>query len=133
MKTETHIAQLGEHLTLGAAPKRHSVKVFLMSYLPHALKDERVNIAVLVIGDGFADMRVARDWNRVLAVDPEADTDLLTALTRDIRDKVRSGQREEILFTMQDSWSNTVQLSVGKGCLTSDPASEIESLASEYL
>lgn len=134
MKTEKQITQSGEGGLLSAAPEQHTVKVFIVSYLPHPVKDERVNIAVVMIGDGFADVRVARDWQRVLAVDPGADIELLSALTLEIRDKVRlPGQREEMLLKMEDSWSNAVQLSLGKGCLTADPASEIETLASEYL
>jgi len=110
------------------------VKVFLVSYLPHALKEERVDIAVVMIGEGFADMRVARDWQRVLVLDPGADIELLTELTREIRDTLQvPGEREEMLLKMEEYWSNAVRLSVGKGCLTADPASEIETLASEYL
>jgi Protein of unknown function (DUF3037) len=116
--------------SIGAA----KVKVFLVSYLPHALKDERVDIAVVMIGDGFADVRVAHDWQRVLALDPGADIELLTALMFEIQDKLRMpGQREEMLHKMEDSWSNAVQLSLGKECLTADPAREIETLAAEYL
>ena len=110
------------------------VKVFLVSYLPRVLKDERVDIAVVMIGDGFVDVRVAQNWQRVLALDPDADVELLTALTCEIRDKLRvPGQREEMLRKMEHSWSNAVQLSLGKECLTADPASEIETLAAQYL
>jgi DUF3037 family protein len=133
MKNEEQI-QSGETVFLCAAPKQQMVRVLFVSYQPHPLKDERVNIAVVMIGDGFADVRVQRDWQRVLAIDPGADIELLTALTLEIRDKVRvPGQREEMLLNMKDSWSNAVHLSLGKGCLTADPASEIETLASEYL
>jgi hypothetical protein len=49
MKTEKESTHSGEAGLLCAAPKRHTVRVFLVSYLPHALKDERVNIAVAMI------------------------------------------------------------------------------------
>jgi hypothetical protein len=134
MRTEKEITQSGEDGLLCAATEPHIVKVFLVSYLPHSLKDERVHIAVVMIGDGFADMRVARDWRRVLALDPGADIELLAELTREIREKLQaSGQREEMLRKMGDSWSNAVRLSPGQGCLTANPASEIETLAAEYL
>jgi hypothetical protein len=116
------------------AGERQVMKVFLVSYVPRTLENGSVNIAVVMVGNGSADVRFARDWKRVLAVDPEADTDLLTELTREIRDKMRvPDEGEEMLLRMEDSWSNTVQVSIGRGCLTEDPATEIEALASQYL
>ena len=52
----------------------------------------------------------------------------------EIRDKLRApGQLEEMLLRMEDSWSNTIQISGGKGCLMENPSTEIEVLASQFL
>lgn len=132
---------INPHKVIAEAPEPRSdiveqeiVKIFLVSYVPRALQDRSVNIAVVMVGNGFADARFARNWQAVLAVDPDADTELLTQLTREIWDKLQVlDKREEMLLQMQDSWSNTVQISVGKGCLTKDPVTEIEILALQYL
>ena len=119
---------------LSVGTEQQVVRVFRVSYVPHALKDECVNFAVIMVGDTFADVRFVHDWQHILALDPEADIGLLTALTGEIREKLRDrGQLLEMLQRMQDSWANTVQLSLAKACLTEDPAIEIETLASQYL
>ena len=98
------------------------------------LRDEGVNIAVVVLGDSFADVRFLNNWERVLAVDPHADTDLLKALACTLRAEFLHGtRREEVLCMMEDSFSNTIRLSPWKACLTEDPESEIETLVAEYL
>jgi len=87
-----------------------------------------------MVGNGFADVRFVRDWQRVLALDPGADIGLMKGLAHEIRDKLHAGeQREQMLLVMEDSFSNAIQLSPRKGCLTEDPAIEIEALASQYL
>ncbi|HXM66831.1 MAG TPA: DUF3037 domain-containing protein [Candidatus Acidoferrum sp.] len=134
MKSENEITQRAVAGLLSAGTQQQVVRVFLVRYVPHALKDESVNIAVLMIGDGFANARFVDDWQHILAFDPGADIELLIALTCELRDKLRiPGQLEEMLHRMQHSWANTVQLSLHKACLTEDPATEIETLASQYL
>ncbi len=46
------------------------LEFFLLRYVPDAVKDEFVNIGLVMIeaganGDGFADVRFTRDWRRV--------------------------------------------------------------------
>jgi hypothetical protein len=114
--------------------KRTFLEFFLVSYAPNASSEQSVDMAVVIVGDGFADVRFAPNWDRVLALDPDADTELLTTLTSEIRGNLQvADRREEMLRGMQDSWSNTIRVSPRKGCLTDDPATEIETLASQYL
>lgn len=113
---------------------QHTLKMFLLRYVPNVAKDESVNIGLMMVGGGFAEVRFASDWKRVLALDPDADIELLTALTLEIRGKLQTpGQPEEMLRNMEESWSNTVQLSPPKGYVTDDPLKEIEILVSQYL
>jgi hypothetical protein len=58
---------------------------------------------------------------------------MLEALGREIEGQFRSGKGEEILKTMEDSFSSGVQLSPGTVCLVSEPGKEIEQLASRHL
>lgn len=141
MNSQTDAKNAGEEATQPVEPRnlalvtdRHRLGFFLIRYVPHPLRDESVNIAVVMVGDGFADVRFVRDWQRVLALDPGADIGLMKGLAREIRDKLHAGeQREQMLLVMEDSFSNAIQLSPRKGCLTEDPAIEIEALASQYL
>jgi hypothetical protein len=112
----------------------HDIEFCLLTYVPHMLRDEGVNIAVVVVGHGFVDVRFVVDWERVLAIDPDADIDLLKGLVYGIRNELLNGERcEEVFFIMEHSCSNALRLSPWKGCLTDNPATEIETLAAQYL
>jgi hypothetical protein len=102
--------------------------------MPHPLRDEFVNIAIVMVADDFIDVRVLSDWQRVLNLDPDADVLLLKGLVRDFRDKLRQEEHPEMMLSaMEQSFSNAIQLSPWKGCLMEDPAVEIETLAAQYL
>ena len=69
---------------------RRQLEFFLLRYVPDAVKDEFVNIGVVMVepganGGGFAEVRFTRDWRRVRCLDPQADVEMLAALERDIR------------------------------------------------
>src|SRR5579872_1624291 len=112
---------------------------FLLRYVPDAVKDEFVNIGLVLLqrnprGMEFADVRFTRDWRRVRCLDPEADVEMLQAVEAQIRKELAEPrERAEMLRRLEDSLSNTLQISVSQGCLTADPAQEIETLAKMYL
>ena len=115
------------------------LEFFLLRYVPDAVKDEFVNIGVVMTeagasGGGFAEVRFTKDWRRVRCLDPQADLEMFAALERDIRGQLTVAQdREALLKKLEDSFSNVIQLSPAKGCLADDPAREIEAMASMYL
>ncbi len=119
--------------------ERKQLEFFLLRYVPDAVKDEFVNIGVLMVeaganGVGFAEVRFTRDWRRVRCLDPQADVAMLAALEREIRGQLASTHgREVLLRRLEDSFSNVIQLSPAKGCLAEDPVREIEAMASMYL
>jgi hypothetical protein len=124
--------------------QRRQLEFFLLRYAPNILNEEFVNIGVVLVepetaqGRGveerFAEVRFTRDWRRVRRVDPRADVEMLEALEREIRGRLRTTKdREVLLRTMEDSFSNTIQLSPLHTCEVEDPAREIEELASMYL
>jgi hypothetical protein len=124
--------------------ERRQLEFFLLRYVPDAVKDEFVNIGVVMVEAGangaganatrFADVRFTRDWRRVRCLDPQADVEMLAALEREIRGQLATTHdRELLLRRLEDSFSNVIQLSPAKGCLAEDPAQEIEALASMYL
>ena len=120
-----------------AMADRRQLEFFLLRYVPDAVKDEFVNIGVVMVesdGGGFADVRFARDWRRVRCLDPQADVEMLGALEREIRGQLATTHdREVLLRRLEDSFSNVIQLSPAKGCLAEDPVREIEVMASIYL
>jgi hypothetical protein len=119
--------------------ERKQLEFFLLRYVPDAVKDEFVNIGVVMVesganGGGFAEVRFTRDWRRVRCLDPQADVEMLEALERDVRGQLASTQdRAVLLKRLEDSFSNAIQLSPVKGCLAEDPVTEIETMASIYL
>jgi hypothetical protein len=114
------------------------LEFFLLRYVPDAVKEEFVNIGVVIFepganGQAFADVRFTRDWRRVWCLDPQADIEMLESLERDIRRQiVDTHDREMLIRKLQDSFSNTIQVTSMKGCQTEEPSKEIEALARIY-
>lgn len=112
---------------------------FLLRYVPDAVKNEFVNIGLLLLesganGEGFADVRFTRDWRRVRCLDPDADVETLVALESEIRDQLgAAGEREALLRRMHESLSGGIQLSAGTACLAASPRQELEKLVQLYL
>jgi hypothetical protein len=116
--------------------ERRQYGFFLLRYVPDVVKEEFVNIGVVVLGEesDYADVRFTRDWRRVYCLDPNADIDLLEGLEREIRSELAEGMgRAALLSRLQDSYSNVVQVSEMRACLGSEPAKEMETLAAIYL
>jgi hypothetical protein len=114
------------------------LEFFLLRYVPDAVKDEFVNIGIVMIessasGAGFADVRFTRDWRRVRCLDPQADVEMLEALERDVREQLgEASDRDKLLHKLDDSFSNLVQVSPTRACLSGEPAQEMEMLAGLY-
>src|SRR5579862_4962057 len=111
---------------------------FLLRYVPDAVKDEFVNIGLVLLqrnakGTEFADVKFTRDWRRVRCLDPQADIDMLEAMEQEIRGQLREMRSRDILLRkLQDSFSNLLQISPAKACLTEEPLREMRVLAQIY-
>lgn len=115
---------------------RQQCSFFLLRYVPDAVKNEFVNIGlVLLPPNGDPELRFTHDWSRVRCLDAEADVEVLGALEADLRDQMHglNGDRESILRRIQDSFSNALQPSEIKACLAESPALEADELARLYL
>jgi len=118
---------------------KRQLEFFLLRYVPNAVRNEFVNIGLVMVeggadSGGFADVRFTRDWRRVRWLDPQADVEMLESLERDIRGQLAStNDRAVLLKRLEDSFSNLIQISPTKGCLAEDPVAEIEAMASMYL
>jgi hypothetical protein len=109
---------------------------FLLRYVPDAVKNEFVNIGVVLMPPaGDPELRFTRDWARVRCLDPQADVEMLEALESDLRSQMHDahGDRDALLRRMQDSFSNALQPSEFKACLAESPVAEADDLARIYL
>jgi Protein of unknown function (DUF3037) len=119
---------------------RRQLEFFLLRYVPDAVKGEFVNFGVLALENGpngveLIDVRVTKDWGRLLCLDPQADLDVLSALEKEIRQEVgRTKDQLTLLRKMEDSFSNLVQISPVMRALTERTAvAEIEDVARMFL
>jgi len=117
--------------------ERRQCEFFLLRYAPDAVKDEFVNVGVVLVESGghWADVRFTRDWKRVRCLDPDADVEMLEGLEREIRERLVEGgdSREWLLKRMEDTFSNTIRLTAAKAVLADSPQEELGRLAEMYL
>lgn len=112
---------------------RQRCEFSLIRYVPDPVKNEFVNIGVLLRGeDARAAVRFTRDWSRVRCVDPDADTAMLEALEGEIGQRLAEDARAGVA-SLEDALSNAVQLSESKACLAESFATELESLMALYV
>jgi hypothetical protein len=118
--------------------EKRKLEYFLLRYVPNAVRDTSVEIGLVMIGEEdrgsvFADVRFTRDWSTVLCLDPQADIETLQAMEGEIRRRVEEVRNcEQVMRSLNDSFSNLIQVSGSKGCLTDDPEREIETMARLY-
>src|SRR2546423_1607808 len=108
-------------------------RFFLLRYVPDAVKDEFVNVGVVLNpASGSPELRLTRSWSRVLGLDPQADVEMLQAFWNELSHEAEQGQGLA-LKKIEDSFSNCLQASEQKVCLTDSPAREADELARIYL
>ena len=107
---------------------------FLLRYVPDAVKGEFVNIGVVLLNAAGAELRFSADWSRVRCLDPDADLEMLQAVENELRTELANGEgRERMLRKLQDSFSNSLQLSPLTACLAESPQAEADRLARQSL
>lgn len=111
---------------------------FLIQYVPDPVKNEFVNIGVLLRAAGrseTASVRFTRDWSRVRCADPDADIDMLEALENDVRERLAGGPAEVslIMKALEDTCSNLLQITAPKACLAESIPAEMAKLSQLYI
>ena len=117
--------------------ERRQCEFFLVRYVPDTLKNEFVNIGVVLreaSGGSAPLLRFTRDWGRVRCVDPDADVAMLEALEEELRARLIDELQWKPMFgVLEDSFSNTLQITDARGCLAESLIAEIENLMRVYV
>lgn len=116
--------------------ERLACEFFLVRYVPDVVKGEFVNIGVVlreVERAEEAKVRFTRDWARVRCVDASADVELLEAMESELGERLRMREPRPFLELLEDSLSNSIQLTPAKACLAESVPAEIEQLMRMYV
>ncbi|HTX40771.1 MAG TPA: DUF3037 domain-containing protein [Acidobacteriaceae bacterium] len=117
---------------------RLQCEFLLVRYVPDAVKNEFVNIGVLVREaerPESAELRFTRDWGRVLCVDPDADTAMLEAMEAEMRQRLAESDTntKPLLATIEDSFSHQIQITAPRGCLAETLPAQMDELMRLYV
>jgi len=112
----------------------------LIRYVPDVVKGEFTNIGVVLreAGSQTAVVQFTRDWSRVRCMDPDADVQLLESLESEIAERLLAGvelkvNAKPVLETLEDSLSNSIQLTEMRGTLAESLPAELEQLLRMYV
>jgi hypothetical protein len=127
---------------------RLQCEFFLIRYVPDVVKGEFTNIGVVLreakasaggeagpVGDASAVVRFTRDWSRVRCMDADADIGLLESLEGEIAERLRLGAADTkaVLPLLEDTMSNSVQITEARASLAESMAAELEQLMRMYV
>jgi chorismate mutase len=116
--------------------EKRQLELYLLRFLPHALRDDFVTVGVLLIESdgGFAEVRMTRDWRMVQCVAPDVELEWFTLVENEIRARLGTlRRREELVQFVDERFGTAIDVAPSKAVLTEDPAKEMEVLTSIYL
>jgi Protein of unknown function (DUF3037) len=124
-----------------ALRERLPCEFFLIRYVPDVVKGEFTNIGVLLREAGRDDsavVRFTRDWSRVRCMDADADIGLLEGLEGEIAVRLQVGVKaasglKPVMEILQDTLSNSLQISPAGACLAESVPAELEQLMKMYV
>jgi hypothetical protein len=121
---------------------RIQCEFFLIRYVPDVVKGEFTNIGVVLReaalspgSDAGAVVRFTRDWSRVRCMDADADIGLLESLEGEIAERLRLGPADTkaVLPLLEDTLSNSVQMTEARASLAENITAELEQLMRMYV
>src|ERR1039457_3113837 len=122
---------------------RQECEFFLLRYVPDPVRNEFVHVGVILressgggsaarIGKKFA-LRFTSDWRRVRCLDPEADTAMLEGLESELRRRFEQEPEGNLMHVLEDSFSNSVQMTRAKAYLAESVEAGIEEVMRLYV
>jgi hypothetical protein len=128
------------------APLEPSCSYHILRYTPNLVRDEWVNIGVLVFDSRSGKRRLRlieeqEEYTRVRRLHPEADEFLLRRLRDELEDRFESvvgsnghgRELQELIAKWDNTLSNAVQLAPPKGILSGDLDAELERLYKDHV
>jgi hypothetical protein len=119
-------------------PERMQCEFSLIRYVPDVVKGEFANIGVVLreAGRQEAVVRFTRDWSRVRCMDAEADVALLESLEAELGARLQTAplsNTKPVLEVLEDSLSNSVQITAMRATLAENLPAEMEQLMRMYV
>ena len=137
-----------ESRTAVTTPGERACAYRILRYTPNLVRDEWVNIGVLLFDPGTGERRLRlieeRDeYNRVRRLHPQADETVLRALRDDLEDRFQpvsanesnggTANWQQLLGKWDDTLSNALQLAPQKGVFAGDLDGELERLYADHV
>jgi hypothetical protein len=116
--------------------ERRQCQFQLIRYVPDPVKNEFVNIGVLLREGEHSMLRFTRDWGRVRCLDADADTQMLEALEIEVGHRLRSQSPDHsrpIMAMLEASLSNGLQMTEAKAYLAESFPAGLEDLMRLYV
>src|SRR5580693_4624788 len=118
--------------------ERKQCEFQLIRYVPDPVKNEFVNIGVMLRASGGEQsaLRFTRDWGRVRCLDPDADIQMLEALEIEIGHRLRASPADgprPVMSRLEDTLSNGLQITETKAYLAETFLTGLEELMHLYV
>jgi hypothetical protein len=116
--------------------KKRQLELYLLRFLPHALRDDFVTVGLLLLESdaGFAEVRLTRDVRMLQCVAPDVELEWFAMVESEIRSRLGSlRRREDLMHLVSEKFGTVLDVAPAKAVLTEDPAKEMEVLTSMYL
>jgi hypothetical protein len=131
------------------ARPEHALAYHILRYVPNLVRDEWVNIGILVFNpeSGERRLRLIEDedeYNRVRRLHPWADESLLRAVRDELENRLDAGSRasggagleipwQRVLSKWDETPSNALQIAPQRGVLADDLDHEVERLYADHV
>ena len=132
--------------TAGPTQSERTCAYRIVRYTPNLVRDEWVNIGVLVFDPKSGERRLRlideqEEYTRVRRLHPQADEALLRGLREDLEDRFETARRsngggeglQELLRKWDETLSNALQLAPQKGVVAGDLDAELERLYGDHV
>jgi hypothetical protein len=126
---------------------RQECEFYLLQYVPDPVRNEFVHVGVILREAGKGSevsrpggrsagrvaLKFTSDWRRVRCLDPEADTEMLEGLESELRRRFEQEPDGNLMHVLEDSFSNSVQVTRAKAYLAESMESGVEELMRMYV
>jgi predicted DNA-binding protein len=114
---------------------RRECEFLLVRYVPDPVRNEFVHVGVILreVSGPVAAVKFTSDWRRVRCLDPEADTAMLEGLESELRRRFEQEPEGNLMHVLEDSFSNSVQVTRAKAYLAESIEAGVEELMRLYV